>query len=272
MNTNQHTTTNSASELREKVLNDIQRVKDDFTEIRDRLTPGQIIDDAISSRSASRSPRDTFEFLKENPVGSSFLALGTLLLLEDENHMSFEKRTKLKVDEYRVKAEDAILEAKDELQVKAEDLKLKYSEAMDKVNSVKGTISGEKENLEAGFASTATSAQEKFSDVKADISGTVSAAGEKISSVKDSIVSKGHQSMDTVKALDPMAYMVLGAGLGALTGRMIPVTEIENRVAGKASGKIDTFRTDLQKALNDSANILKAEFLNGVGRRTMNFF
>ena len=90
MNSNITNNTNgSIKELKNQVLNDIQRVKDDLQEIKRRATPGQIIDDVIFSR-REYGTEGTFDLLKANPIGTTFLTLGTLMLMENDAHHTWE--------------------------------------------------------------------------------------------------------------------------------------------------------------------------------------
>ena len=61
----EYTTNKSTQELKQQVLTDIQRVRDDINELKNRMTPGQIIDDAIFYRRVDRSPAATFDYLKK---------------------------------------------------------------------------------------------------------------------------------------------------------------------------------------------------------------
>jgi hypothetical protein len=87
MNTDKNT--KSSKELKDQIVRDIKKVKRDFDEIKDRMTPGQLIDDAIFYRHGS-SPTATFDYLKSNPVGTSFLTIGTILLMENDRHVTYE--------------------------------------------------------------------------------------------------------------------------------------------------------------------------------------
>ena len=68
--------------------------------------------------------------------------------------------------------------------------------------------------------------------------------------------------VETVKNLDPMTYMAIGAGLGALTGIALPVSEREQTfINEKASGKLNEFSEEFQDAINQSVKVLKDEFI-----------
>ncbi len=81
---------------------------------------------------------------------------------------------------------------------------------------------------------------------------------EKIPEMKENL----SHPMDTVKDFHPMTFIALGAGLGALSGAALPVSEKERKfVDHKFRSKIDQFTQEIQQALNESVVILKDEFL-----------
>jgi hypothetical protein len=278
-NQNQNQSTKTTQELKNQVLNDIQRVKDDLEEIKQRATPGQIIDDVLFHRREDRNPAATFEFLKNNPVGTSFLTLGTLLLMEGSDQVSMEEkaRTKVKdartkygdrISEYQTKAQDlkqVVGDKIDDLRAKAEDVKIKYGETVDKVE---GQIDQVKDSI-------SSVGEKNFSmdDEKEILSEGIEATRSKLSSVKDTIAQKGQEAVEKVKHLDPLTYLVLGAGLGTITGGAFPISDTEDRVmSGELQNKFNNFRSELEEALNESANILKNEFIGSATQFNIKIF
>ena len=286
MNTNQSHTTKSTQELRQQIMSDIDRVKDDFNEIKHRLTPGQIIDDAIYYRRGGGDPAATFEFLKHNPIGTSFLTLGTLLLMEDSSHISIEERARLKVsdvrtkysgtiNEYKVKAQDIKTKVSDKIdtmRAKKEDVKIKYSETVDKVKSATDSLADSSGSMNASGIDSAMIG-ERARELKDTTTEKIGDVKSKLSSVKESVVGRGQEAIERVKHLDPLTYLVLGAGLGTITGAALPVTEAEDRMLqGEARDRFSTFKQELEVALNESANILKNEFIGGVTKFNISIF
>ncbi len=335
MNSNTTRSTKSTQELKQQVLSDIQRVKDDFEEIKTRMTPGQLIDDAIYYRRGDSSPAATFEHLKRNPVGTSFLTIGTLLLMEDEYSRSYESigRERMGVVTDRMGAmrdsvSGAYSSTRDTLGTVADkvgSVAHKLGGVKDKIASklhrdTSATSSGDLYSTEA-YGSVDTASTESFSDrasegfdsakstiregvdsvresmdsARSSLSGGIDTARssvrdgvdnargalrEGINTVKSSL----HSATDRVKEssrgvyesarnLDPMTYLVLGAGLGTITGAALPVSEVESRlVDDKLADKMTLFRTDLEKALNESANILKNEFMGGLTHMNFSIF
>lgn len=93
---NSKNTKPSSEELRQKVLTQLDRIDTDIDEIQGRMTPGSILDDAIFYPRGC-SPAATIDLLKNNPVATTFLTLGTLLLMEDETHLTYEQKARVKV-------------------------------------------------------------------------------------------------------------------------------------------------------------------------------
>ncbi|WP_408095513.1 hypothetical protein ACJVC5_10765 [Peredibacter sp. HCB2-198] len=249
MNTNQPDNTKSTEELKNQVLNDIEKVKDDFREIKQRLTPGQVIDDAIFYRS-KRDPGETFAHLRANPIGTTFLTLGTLLLMEDEQHRSFESLAREQATVMREK----VSETTSQVGARVSET---VNEAKEKLAHKKDQLKAKKDELKASIARTKEGAKSEFTIDEF----TASKTDEAIDRVKE----KGREALDFARDLDPMIYLALGAGLGTITGAGLPLSEKEIRAVDSASSdKMSKFANELQNALNQSVNILKNEVIGGM--------
>lgn len=297
--------TKSSDQLKKEVDKEIRNVKRDLDEIEGRLSPGQIIDDAIFYPHG-KNLRSTLDHLKRNPVGTTFLSLGTILLMEDESHQTFEANARIKINSARSNVNERVStvkssikehlphkdlqpgtapskgdilkgkvnEVKEGLKAKAdgvrssvEDMK---SSVQGKVDDAKATLSAKKDELSEKKDELQSSFQEKTSDISSQFGsdagaydGGVSAGlGSEESSrgqrLKEKASDLYSSSKDKVQNLDPMAFMALGAGLGALTGASLPVSEKEqNFVADKLTDKFSSISQELQDAINESSNILK---------------
>lgn len=285
--------TKSSDELQNEVRSELRNVRRDIDQMQGRLTPGQLIDDAIFYRKGS-STAATFDHLKNNPIGTAFLSLGTLMLMEDEDHVTVEAYSKAKASQIAGKAQ--------ELKTRAGEMKdqikshLPHKEltpgmapstgdiAKSKINEVTDTfqskVSEIKEGLEAKIPS-----KEEFQTMTSDIGGDISTktsgkfadAKEKLNSSlqagKEKLQSSFSGAKDTVHNMDSLTFMALGAGLGALTGAALPVSEAENRfVDEKLQGKVSGFSQDLQNAVNECSNILKDLVINDVKNYNVSLF
>jgi ElaB/YqjD/DUF883 family membrane-anchored ribosome-binding protein len=371
----------SPKQLRDQVMQDIRRVREDLDEIKHRLTPGQIIDDAIFYRRVNNSPADTYTLLRQNPIGTSLLTLGTIMLMEDDRtHRTYESmawdtahdvkvrvdgvidNTKSKVEKVQAKVgkvSDSInsyLPHKDEgpgfAPNKYDIAKAKVSGAKDAISSVGHSLREGLDSTKQGISSVSHSIKEGIDSTKESLSSSVesakegldsasrkikgkidhaseelqesadkfasspgvtgpgfegyqdtkeelasaseslkSVARENIESAKsatregldslkessregfDSLKSKSKEVYETASHLDPLTYMVLGAGLGTLTGASLPVFEAEReKVDEVLEEKMETFKKELESAINESINTLKNEFIGGVTDLNLNIF
>ena len=289
MNSNYTTNRKSTEELKQQVLQDIKKVKDDFEEIKQRMTPGQLIDDAIFYRSG-RSPAATFEHLKTNPVGTTFLTLGTLLLMEDENHRSYESMAREKAHVVTDKVGNAVHSAQEtihrvqgKLHSAQETISSKISSSRDSSETLglnEEYTMGFGEGMDLDGPSTGTKTQNaksavgsKLGHAKEVLGERIETAKSKLSSASETVKHKAHDAVESAKHLDPLTYLALGAGLGTITGAALPVSEAESElIDSKFENNLSNFSQELQDALNESVNILKNEFIGGFTEINMNIF
>ncbi|HXH74879.1 MAG TPA: hypothetical protein VNJ08_07930 [Bacteriovoracaceae bacterium] len=288
----------SSRELKNEVMNDLKKLNRDVDQLKDHLTPGQIIDDAIYYRQ-ERTPRATFDYLKQNPVGTSFLALGTMLLMEDERHRSMEAIAREKASGVMDSARstvDGVRERVEGVKAKVGDMSASIKSKLpgNKVDSSENYVTGVYDSgSEYGFADDAQSSrfegsmdaaksklssakesvQAKIPDIKNKASQGLDAAKSKISSATESVKGQFQEGINSARNMEPLTYVVLGAGLGTLTGASLPLMEREKSfVDNNLEDKISDFTTELQAALNESANILKSEFFNDISGYDFNIF
>jgi|SRR5665647_91799 len=263
----------SSKELLKEVRQDIQKVKDDIDKIKTRMTPGQIIDDVIY-HNQGRNPAATFDLLKSNPVGTTFLTVGTLLLMENDKAMTYESlvRTKGKV------VLDQTIARKDKLVANVNEVKENISS---KLHSKKPTVSTPGRGYGADFDSITNSAKSTLGSaldsaknyVAQNKDSWIAQAKEGSEHAEEVISGKAHEVYEASRHLDPLTYMALGAGLGTLTGAALPVSESEKNFVNQAmEGKITDFKRDLQAALNQSVNIIKNEFIHDFTDLDVNIF
>lgn len=237
MNTNQPGNTKSTEELKKQVLSDIDKVKDDFREIKERMTPGQIIDDAIYYRRGGGDPAETFAYLRANPVGTTFLTLGTLLLMEDEQHRSFETLARERAGEMKERVGESVSEAVGQAKEKIAETKNRVSAKIEKAKDLK----------RAGVPSAPSELETRATDALETAKG------------------KGQEAYEYVRNLDPMIYLALGAGLGTITGAALPLSQKEQEAVDSVySEKMANFANEVQEALSKSVNILKNEVVGGL--------
>lgn len=268
--------TKTSDQLKREVDKEIRNVKRDLNELEGRLSPGQIIDDAIFYPHG-RNLRSTIDHLKRNPVGTTFLSLGTILLMEDESHQTYESSAKSKVTSARSNLNERVNEAKQSLQSKAGEIKSSMSEAKGKIqnrfknqassSSQFGADAGAYDDTLTGSGYVAEESRlDKFKDRASELKGRASELKDRASSIYSS-------GRERVSNLDPMTFMALGAGLGALTGAGLPVSDKEQSfIDEKLSAKFSNLSQELQDAINESSNILKDLVIDDVKNLDLKLF
>jgi len=241
--------TKSSNELHREVKEELKNVQRDVDRLQGRLTPGQIIDDAIF-HSHGQNLGSTLDHLKNNPVGTAFLSLGTLMLMEDEDHETMESHARVKLNSAKHRLNDLKEHARNQLPHR--ELEPGVSPnladlAKEKMTEAKGKISDMRDSV-----------QSKVSEIKQTFRGKVTDVKESVSEQGDSLQQNLESGKEKLRNIDPLTYMALGAGLGALTGASLPVADFEQEfVDDKFKTKISSFSDDLQTAVNECANVLK---------------
>ncbi len=273
--------TKTSRELKREVLDDLNEVNNDMNLIQGRLTPGQLIDDALF-QPIGQNPRAIFDHLKANPIGTAFLGLGTLLLMEDDSHVTYEGHVRQRsASLYENTRYQATL-----LKGRVSDVNRDMSQKVSGVNSkIHGAIDRSKSKVQGLKSKLSKDDQTFSSDTTGEYdlgeggelgASSVDQLKENIGGVKEKVSNfkgKAIDRVDAVKNLDPMTYAALGAGLGALTGISLPVSEKEQTLIDeKASGKLNEFSSEFQDAINQSVKVLKDEFLSKFTDFDVNLF
>lgn len=232
--------TKSSSELKREVHQELNKVSKSIDELQGRLTPGQILDDAIFYPNG-RNLNKTFQHLKQNPIGTTFLSLGTLLLMEDGTHSSYESVVKTKVNAGVSSAKEGISSVKNQMKNK-----LPQGEPGDIKNKVVGI---------------ADSFQSKVNDIRSGIAAKIP---------DREALNRGREKIHN---LDNTTFMAIGAGLGALTGVSLPISEAEDKLMReKFDGRLNDFNRELRDAMNECSNILKDLVVQDVKDHSLKFF
>lgn len=126
----------SSEELRKDVLVQLDKVDADLDQMELRLTPGQFIDDVIYYPRGG-NPSATFDLLKENPVGATFLSLGTLLLMEDEDHQTYESVARAQLSSAMVTGKSKLHDVMEHGRENVREMKARGQESL---KSVKGSM------------------------------------------------------------------------------------------------------------------------------------
>ncbi len=239
----------TSGELKRDVLNELQNVRHDLDNIQGRLTPGAFIDDALF-QPVGKNPRAIFDHLKTNPIGTAFLSLGTILLMEDESQVTYETSLRNRGSSVRSKVESKVGEVNQKLHGAVDNTK-------SKIEKFRNKFSGDENTKGAEF----------------DFNAGGELGNSSIDANPGEIKDTAFDAIAEVKGLDPMTFMAIGAGLGALTGISLPVSETEQTMIDqKFQGKLSEFSSEFQDAINQSVQILKDEFLGKFKDFDVNLF
>ncbi|MGE0173319.1 MAG: YtxH domain-containing protein [Oligoflexales bacterium] len=238
MNTNQ-APKESAEQLQAQVRATLDQTEKDFERVEERVTPGTFIDNAIFAN-RQRHPRETWNTLTENPVGATFLALGTLMLTEREGRSGetvlkektretidttkdVAHQTVARVQELKDKAEEKVTELTDQAQQKAADLKERAETKTNELKEKVGMGSADGENL-------TTKAKDRVQETLASFN---------------------------LRDVSPLTLATAGLGLGAAIGASLPELEREQQLVKKADIDLSHLRNDVKSAMKLSAERLK---------------
>lgn len=269
-------TTRNSEQLRKEVLTQIDKVDTDIDQIERRLTPGQLIDDAIFE-SRGRNLQQTFDHLKDNPIGTSFLTLGTLMLMEDDSHRSYETVAKNKVSTETAHLKSTAARKTDSVKESFNSAKSKISA---KVNEASRKMDSMKEDAQRSVETKASSAVDKAKEVSRDLQSSFGKDSSPSSSrmdigrntgidsgikenVSESLSSAKREIRSEVEQMDGTSFMAIGLGLGVLTSASLPVSDTESEFVSEHAGdSLEKFRNDLRDAFNESTTVLKNKVLS----------
>ncbi|MFA5582778.1 MAG: hypothetical protein WDA09_01075 [Bacteriovoracaceae bacterium] len=301
--------TKSSETLRKEISQDIERLDNKVEHLKNRLTPGQIIDDAIFSPYRGNL-KEGFSYLRSNPVGSSFLALGTLLLMDNdgesyEQYLRSQGRIvygdyKGRVTEAKKRVSESVGEVTHEVRSRAQNLVQKGEEKINQVRDtgrdLKSQVGSVTDNLREKFNRNKTSGEEiknnvidatdnfkeralnaaKSTDLDGmdtDINIDTSEVTSRLSRMKGSVSEFGKNTIDKIKEseFDSLAYVALGGSFGFVTGGLIPMRE-----GGFAEISDDfdfsSLQSELQDAANESMNVFKNEFIDTLKNASIDIF
>jgi hypothetical protein len=230
----------SSGELKREVLQELNKVNSDLNSLQGRLTPGQFIDDALFT-SVGHSPRVVYDHLVANPIGTALLSLGTLLLMENDLHVTYESqlrnRSREQVDALRVRVSGV----NEKIHGLVDRTKEKIERSSDKISGIKETLFKKDEFTTTG----------EYDHLKETVSAKV----------------------ESVKHLHPLTFAAIGVGLGALTGIALPVSEKEQTLIDQKLGnQMSLFSREFLDAINQSVNVLKDEFLERFSELDVSIF
>jgi flagellar biosynthesis GTPase FlhF len=233
--------TKSSDQLKNEVHQDLKKVERSFDELQRRLTPGQILDDVVFYPH-NRSISGSIQHLKENPVGTTFLSLGMILLMEDKSHHTLESTTKHKITSAQNAAREKIKNMKEKLQSKFPE---------ERRETLKEKVSEKIQDLKMAIETKASEMREESSEAKQKVN------------IQEQARKVFHAGREKIHEMDSLSFLALGMGLGALTGSSIPlIGQEEEFIHHKFGERLSQLSDDLEQAINESSNILKELVIN----------
>lgn len=237
----------SAAQLKQEVLQDIRKLGQDVDQLKDHLTPGQIIDDALFYRQ-ERTPRATFDYLKANPVGTSFLAIGTLLLMEDQQNRSFESIARTQASGVIDSARTSYQGVRSSVEGRVESVKGAAASVKQKVQNVKGRFKkGEPGYEESGFA-TGDLSTSINGGPEAGMYGSSEAEGSEFGRTMDSLKGNVSDMKESIQAKIP------------------DVKAGASQMVDEAKGRWSTTKDSVRESVSSAVGSVKESFQGGVER------
>lgn len=229
--------TKSSDQLKKEVDKEIRNVKRDLDELEGRLTPGQIIDDAIFYPHG-RNLRSTLDHLKRNPVGTTFLSLGTILLMEDESHQTFESSARSKISTARSTLDEKVTKAKGAIKDRMPHKEPSLESGPSKTEVLKGKVQDKVEGAKESIQSSVEGLQSRAEGFKSSVQDTVSSAREGITEAKDNLQNK-FQDNSSQFGSDAGTYdeTITGSGYVSESSRIDKFKGKASELKGKASEK-----------------------------------
>lgn len=298
---NSQDTNKSSEQLHREVNGQIDKIGSNIDDARAKLSPGALLDDAIFYPHG-QSLTGTYSHLKANPMGSMFLSLGTLLLMEDQNHVTYEAHLRSSAgsaidkgrDAYRdaaesishksaqlsEKAKDKIHQTKDQLAAKKDEFAhkahAKKDELSQKAHAKKEELGQKahstKEHLSSEADRLKRESVEKFNtspsgsgseDLKARAGHKLDQAKESARHGLESAKSRIRNASPIGEAMHPFAIASLGLGMGATFGASFPLRKVDERLQDpRFQEKMQRLNSDFDDAIRESGERIKSHLID----------
>lgn len=263
---NSHDTNKTSEQLQHEAHEQIDRVGADIEHARARMSPGSLLDDAIFYPHG-QSLTSTYSHMKRNPMGSMFLSLGTLLLMEDQHHVSYESRFKEEAGKAAAKGKENLREAKESVSEKASELQDKAKSA---TKRFKREAQEYRDELEGAEGEIESKAWEKTSEVKAKAKDAKAKAKEvrekasrKASETAEKAREKISEAQPALQNVHPFAIASIGLGMGATFGASFPMRKVEDKLQSPAfQERAGRLGEEFESAVRESGERLKNHLID----------
>ena len=246
------------------------RIAETLAELRARITPGQIVDQAIGyARDASGGSdwmRNVRRQLADNPVPVALMGAGLAWIMAAQRRAGETKPARRGDGSVDTTEPDSINDRTAAMasqfdKTTKRTVKRKAKSASDAVSGAyddNDVRTGDDETGASALSSAPARVAELAGDVYERASDAVGRAKETTSEAYDrardaarlsaSAAAEGTRGVARFMREEPMVLAGLGIALGALVGALLPATEIENRTMGEAS---DALKRDAKEAARE---------------------
>lgn len=267
---NSQDTNKTSEQLQREVHGQIDKIGTNIETIRNRMSPGNLLDDAIFYPHG-QSLSATYNHMRNNPMGSMFLSLGTLLLMEDQNHVSYEDRFKASAGDAYEKGRVQYHETKERFSEKSshwsERAKSAAREAKEKIQSKTQQWRAKGEAMEDRIESQGEGFIERARRLKdKSVEKINKARGQAVHGVEGGI-ERARESWQTRtplgEAMHPYAIASIGLGLGASLGASFPLPKVEQRLqAPEYRDRIKRLSADFDDAIREAGDRIKNHLID----------
>jgi ElaB/YqjD/DUF883 family membrane-anchored ribosome-binding protein len=225
------------------------RIEETLAELRTRISPGQMIDEAIDyarERNGAEIVRNFGRQVTDNPVPVALLGAGLawLMFAQRQSHNGSAAQTKgdgsvettepASLDQWA----DRTVAMASKFEKTSPRASRKAESATDKASEPASTAYERATEAGSSAYGKAASAASRAYDKAQDFAGS---AYERASDAAERSMSSAMESSRGLTKFmqeEPMVVAGIGIALGAIIGALLPATEIENRAMGEASERL----------------------------------
>ena len=214
----------------------------DLNELQDRLTPGQVFDEALTyAKGGSGTFARAFSnAVRENPFPALLIGTGCMLFMSEKMGITKSKSSGRYTGSFAATSSDTdhgpgIGErAKEKVHDAADTVKQGFAAVGDRLQDTSERVRETAQEMGEGVAEAAERVKQRTRNVAARLSDTAAQTGEQARFA-------GRQVKDRANTLlheQPMLMAGIGLALGAAIAALIPVTRTENRLMGETSDRM----------------------------------
>lgn len=240
-----------------------------LSELQERLTPGQILDDLMGyfrSSDGGDFARNLMDNVKSNPIPAALTGIGLTWLMASNPHPAPTSRrswtTRNEFDRHIRAAEETVARGADEpettYQARLDDTRAR---TLGLVRDARDTA----ESFGKRVQDALTSARENLSESVADLSSRASNTAHLVGDAAREHMGEGGQAAQQMMSKvfasvtdSPVMLGVLSFGVGAMLGAVVPQSSQEEQVLGDVARQAREGATDLaREALERGKNVAR---------------